>query len=264
LAPLLAASEPCVVCQRAELDMPGAMIELSNAAGHLDTPGGKFRDLFLRMGAALQAGELARATDYADAALVVAQEHALFHLAVPVNIALGSNLLASKREAEGLARYLDAQSLAQAGSEQADEALANLCKKLHLQVRVAHAAAVAGLGRFSDAASLFEQTVLLSAAAGERVMALDAQRLTSFCHEQAGDKARAWQAALLALEQAEALTTTEREHANFGAFAQAVQRMAAAQPAHVANPVFAQLAALSRKEPMAEAQPGAPAAHGSP
>lgn len=249
LAPLLAARSERIVCVRAALDMPGALIELSDAAGNLDTPGGKFRDLFLRMGKALQTSDLDGALAYGNSAVSVALEHALFHLAVPVHVALAASLLTQQHAADGLARYAEAESVAQRGTEQEDPTLAGLCKKLQLQAAMAHAAGLAGLKRWREAASLFERTTSLAVAAQDRVVALDCQRLSSFCHEQDGNAARAWQGVRLGLEQARELEPSDRQHANFDAFAELLQRLAAKQAAGEAGPVLSQLAQLQRKTP---------------
>ena len=242
---LAAAGAERIVCQRADLDVPGALIELSDAAGNLATPGGKFRDLFLRMGNALQADDLEGAVRYADAAVEVSRTHALWHLAVPVHCALAAVLLARGCEKEGLARYAEAEAAAQCGSEQADPTLAGLCKKLYLQSRLAHAAGLAGLQRYGEAAASFEQTVPLAAVEGDDAIILDCHRLASFCHEQAGDLERAWQTALLGLSHARELEPNAREYGNFASLAEGLRRMAAGRPERSAKPVLEQLARLS-------------------
>jgi hypothetical protein len=247
LAPLLAARSDRIVCERAALDVPGALIELSDAAGNLDTPGGKFRDQFLRMGKALQDNDCDGALAHGQAAVSVAVEHALFHLAVPVHIALASNLLAQQREADGLSHYAEAEAMAKRGAEQQDQALAALCRKLELQAAMAHGAGLAGIRRWRDAASLFERTSLLAVAAHDETAGLDCQRLSSFCHEQDGNLPRAWQGVRSALQQARELEPNEREQANFDALAQLVQRLAAKQSSEEARPVLQQLAQLQRK-----------------
>jgi hypothetical protein len=248
LAPLLAAPDGRFVCTRAALDVPGALIALSDAAGNLDTPGGKFRDLFLRMGQALQQRDLARAVAYGDAAISVALEHSLFHLAVPVNVALAASLLAGQREADGLGRYAAAESHAQRGAEQEDEALASLCRTLQLQAVMAHGAGLAGLKRWRDAAGLFERAQPMAAVAQDAAATLDCQRLSSFCHEQDGNAPRAWQGVRLALQHAQKLDASQRQQLDFDALGQLVQRLAAARPVDEANPVLQQLAQLLRKE----------------
>ena len=254
LSPLLAAGGERVVCTRAALDIPGALIELSDAAGHLETPGGRFRDLFLRMGQALQASDLERALEFGKSAVALAVEHALFHLAVPVHVALAASLLAGQRESEGLVHYAQAEALAQRGTELQDPTLATLAMQLRLQAAMAHAAGLAGLRRWLEAAGIFERTMQLTAAAQEPAVALDCQRLFSFCHEQAGNHARAWQAAQLGLQQARELDPAARERANFAALAELVQRLAAKAPSDEAKPVVQQLAQLHQHQPAAGEQ----------
>jgi len=250
LTTLLAARPERIVCLRAALDVPAALIELSDAAGNLETPGGKFRDRFLRMGQALQAADLDTALAYGQSAVATAVEHALFHLAVPVHVALASNLLAQQREADGLLHYSQAEQLAQRGAEQEDQTLAALCRKLQLQASMAHGAGLAGIKRWHEAASLFERALQLAIEAEDRSAALDCQRLSSFCHEQDGNTSRAWQGVRAALQRASGLEAHEREQANFDALAQLVQRLAARQSSEQAKPVLQQLSQLQRKAPV--------------
>jgi tetratricopeptide (TPR) repeat protein len=241
------------VSQRAQLDLPAALQELSDAAGNLDTPGGKFRDLFLRMGNALQAGELERALGYADAAAELAKTQALWHLAVPVQVAVATTLLARGRGAEGLERYTRAEEAAEAGTAQADPVLAALCKKLYLQSRLAHGAGLAGMKEWRNAASLFELTVPLAAAENDANAVLDCHRLASFCHEQSGDAERAWQAALSGLAHARQLEPSAREHSTLPSLGEALQRMAAKRPPAATKPVLEQLVQLlETQEPRAD------------
>ena len=243
-----------IVCRRAGLTVPDALLELSDAAGNLDTPGGKLRDLFLRTGKALQEGDLERALAHGDAAVELTQAHRLWHLAVPVHVALAANLLAKDRQDEGLARYAAACAAAVSGCEQEDPALAELCKKLHLQSRLAHGAGLAGLRRWQDAAVLFEETLPLTVAAGEGIVQLDCHRLISFCHEQGGDAERAWRAGAAGLAHAHTFDPEQREHGNFKALAEALQRMAASKPARVARPVLDELSELRRRQLLAAEQ----------
>ena len=244
LRQLSAARSERIVCRRAVLEVPAALLALSDAAGNLDTPGGKFRDLFLRLGNALQMGDLELARQHGDAAVEIATANGLWHLAVPVHVALAASLLASGQRDAGLARYEAARAAAQSGCVQEDPALADLCKKLHLQSRLAHGAGLAGLERWRDAARLFEETLELARAAGEAVVQLDCHRLTSFCHEQVGDAERAWQAGLGGLAHAHTLAPEQREHGNFKALAAALQRMAVKRPERSVRSALEQLTQL--------------------
>ncbi|HEY2735235.1 MAG TPA: hypothetical protein VGI70_14665 [Polyangiales bacterium] len=94
----------------AALDMPRALEELSRDAGHLDTPGGQFRDLFVRLGNALAKPDLASALALGDAALALTREQSLWHLSVPVHFALASGLLAHARAPEAVAHYRAAKT----------------------------------------------------------------------------------------------------------------------------------------------------------
>jgi uncharacterized protein YaeQ len=107
--------------------------------------------------------------------------------------------------------------------------------------------------RTAEHATLFEQTVPLAAAAQDGGGMLDCHRLASFCYEQNGDAARAWQAALLSLAAAQQLEPSARESSNLASLAVALRRMAAHHPARSVEPVLEQLAQLlgSKDQPAA-------------
>lgn len=248
-----------VAIVRAALDVPGALVELSSAAGRLDTPGGQFRDLFVLMGAALQRGDLDRALVHGDSAVEVANSHGLMHLAVPVHIALGANLLGQQRTDEGLGRYLAAQAAAELGSEQPDTALAGLCRKLLVQSRMAHGAGLAGLRRYREAAPVFEQTAPLAQAEGDQASVLDCHRLASFCYEQASDMEQAWRVAVRGLAAAHELDPVARRLSSFSSLDEALQRMAAARAPGTTRElaeVLDQLRELRRQKPSEARAPG--------
>jgi tetratricopeptide (TPR) repeat protein len=252
---LARSSDRRVVSRPAALDLPAALIELSEAAGNQDTPGGRYRDQLVRMSAALQAGELGRAITHGDKAVEIAAAHDLWQLVVPVQIALGANLVAQGRQDEGLQRHLDARAAAERGAEQPDELLAGLCRKLVVQSRMAHGAALIGLRRYAEAAPLFEQTAPLAAAQGDLAVAMDCERLGSFCHEQAGDVELAWRAAVRGLDVARELEPAARKLSSFESLAEALQRMAAKRPPSSTRPVLERIEPLRREPPPDQSAP---------
>jgi tetratricopeptide (TPR) repeat protein len=168
---------------------------------------------------------------------------------VPVQIALGAKLVAQGREEEGLLRHQDAQAAAERGAQQLDPVLAGVCSKLSVQARMAHGAALVGLRRYTSAAPLFERAAPLAAAQRDLAVAMDCQRLGSFCHEQAGDMELAWQAAVRGLEVARELDARARKQSNFESLGEALQRMAVERPPRSARAVLDLLAQLQSEPP---------------
>jgi hypothetical protein len=243
-AALASSAPPRIVSVRAALDMPGALQQLSDAAGGLDTPGGQFRDAFVRTGNTLGAGQLDHALTLGAAAVAVAQAHGLWHLAVPVHVALGVALLGAKRGAETLAQYDAAEAAAQRGMTLEDPLTSDVCKTLYLQSRVGHGAALIALGSFSEAAELYEQISPLMAAAGDLPGWLDCQRLASFCHERAGAHDRAWQTGMQGLEVARSMTESARATSSLPYLADALRRVSVNMHEGAAKQLERELAAL--------------------
>ncbi|MEY4582683.1 MAG: hypothetical protein RL701_7386, partial [Pseudomonadota bacterium] len=131
-----------VVLQTAALRMPLALQQLSAEAGQLDTPGGQFRDLFVRMSCALSERRLDAALPLGAAALKVARDHALWHLTLPVHLALGTACLSEQRGLEALEHYRAAEADAQHGMTASDAHTAQLCQSLCVKSRVSHGAAL--------------------------------------------------------------------------------------------------------------------------
>src|SRR5690606_34263794 len=78
----------------ADLDMPGAYVELSVDAGGLDKPHGQFRHAFVLMSNAFGSGDVATAEEEAKRAKQVAGAQRWTHLLFAVDFARGSGHLA--------------------------------------------------------------------------------------------------------------------------------------------------------------------------
>jgi tetratricopeptide (TPR) repeat protein len=229
--PQLVAADICIV--RAELDMPRALREVSDAAGRLDTPGGKFRDLWVRMSGALHQAQISRALTLGAAAVAHCREHTLWHSAVPVHVALGSALLNQERGQEALAHFSAAEVDAQQGALDEDPNARAICELLHVQSRMSRGVALIMLQQHEAAARVFAESVPLAIALDKPdkwALALDCQRLASFCLEQAGARDRAWDAALHGLEIARRIEPSERAVSTLPFLAEAFQRLGDGRP----------------------------------
>ena len=190
-------------------------------------------------------------------AVELARANALWHLAVPVQVALGAALAGEGRAQEALAQYVGAETDAQRGMAQEDPSARAICKTLYLQSRLAHGAALIGFGSMREAASSFEASAALAAADGARVNELDAYRLASFCHEQAGAAEPAWQSALAGLAVAHQIAPSEREHTSLPYLGAALLRLVAGRSDHSATRVDRELAQLLGTETWLPSQPTA-------
>ena len=222
---LLEAALPSVVAVRADLDMPGALQQLSNEAGHLDTPGGKFRDLFLRLTGRIGKGDLEGATAIGEVALAHVAEHGLWHLGVPIHFALASGLLAASRFEEAALHFGAAEASALRGEESGPEEARATCKTLRFQSRLGHGSALLGARAYERAAHTFADAAPLAIELGDPRGALDGHRLACFAYERAGQPDAALREGRAGLEIARAMDPATRESSNFEPLCEALLRV---------------------------------------
>jgi hypothetical protein len=178
-----------VLAVRADLDMPAARLEVSEAAGYLDTPGGKYRHAFVQLTNALGKPDLAAAETHGTAALAITTAEKWWALAIPVHMALAGGLTAAKRNEDANRSYLQAESAAVEGQKAGDP----LCAKLRVQVRLGRGSLLIQAGAWRLAATLYSESVPLAKALPDPAMVIDCHRLASLCHEQDKQYQPAWQ-----------------------------------------------------------------------
>lgn len=211
-----------VVLQTADLDMPGALSEVSRAAGRLDTPGGMFRHLFVALTGALAQKDLAAAEQLAERVLLVTRAQGWFALEVPVHFALASALMEANRTSEALGRYVAAEGAALAGQEAGDPT----CQKLHMQARMARGALLLITHAYEQATTLFVETLPMAFALSDARSVIDCHRLASFGQERAGNYRAAWQHGLDALAYARGVDGEILRSSTLPFMAEAMQRLA--------------------------------------
>ncbi len=212
---LLDPGSPTVVAVRADLDMPGALRQLSNDAGRLDTPGGRFRDLFLRLTDRIGKGDLAGAKEIGERALAHVAEHGLWHLGVPIHFALASGLLAANRPAEAALSFTAAEAAAVRGEQDAPEDARAICKTLRLRSLLGLGSALLTAKEYARAAQVFAGASPLAVELGDPRSALDCHRLAGFAHERAGEPDEALREGRAGLEVARAMDPETRESSTF-------------------------------------------------
>ena len=178
-----------VVAVRADLDMPAARLQLSEAAGNLDTPGGKYRQAFVQLTNALGKQDLAAAESHGAAALAITSAEKWWALSIPVHMALAGGLIAAKRNEDASRRYVQAETAAVEGQKAGDP----LCAKLRVQARLGRGSLLIHAGAWRLAAALYAETVPLAKAVPDPAMVIDCHRLASLCHEQDKQYQAAWQ-----------------------------------------------------------------------
>lgn len=190
----------------AALDMPGALLEISQAAGRLDRPEGQFRHLNLQMMNALSQGDLDDAAALGQRALSVADAQPWPHLVVSVHFALGAGFLSASRFADAIERFqaaaLHAGQAAQAGDPSGPALLARSLLSL--------GAAFLGSGDYFAAAHAYQQAGTAAEQMGDRLLQLEGFRMAAHCREARRELDGAWACALRGLDAAEAMDPAAR------------------------------------------------------
>jgi hypothetical protein len=221
LEPLAELFPERVVTIPARLDMARAMEELSREAGHLDTPGGKFRELFVRMGTAATKGNVGTVEKLGAQAVAVAADHGLHSLEVTARFVMGAALLGAQRPKEALEHYRQAEAAAERSEAKGEpEGL-----PLRLKARLAQGAARVTAEEHAPAAVLYEETAPLARAMKDARMELECWRMASWCCEVSKEWERAWAHGLRAWEVGRALDAPTRETSTLPYVAEALVRL---------------------------------------
>jgi hypothetical protein len=203
----LANSEPKrVVTQTANLDMPGAIEQISADAGNLDTPGGQFRHLYVQMGGAAKTGDVATADALGASALSIAEGQGWPHLTGVIHFFMGSLMLQLGRNVDAYHRFVAADAAGQKMEKSGEPA----GKKVQLQGRLSAGTALLQEKAYPQAARVYQDTAPIAAAANDKRAELDCLRLASYCYELAGDRRQAWIAGTQGLQIAGTLDDETR------------------------------------------------------
>lgn len=207
LEPLAEALPERVVTMPAKLDMGRALEELSQEAGHLDTPGGKFRELFVRMGNAATKGDVEKVARLGAQAVAIAASHGLHSLAVAAHFVVGGALLGAGRPQEALEHYRQAETAASESEGKGETQGA----QLRLKSRMAQGAARVTAQEYPQAAMLYEETAPLARELKDARMELECWRMASWCCEVTKEVERAWAHGQRAWEVGRAMDADMRE-----------------------------------------------------
>ncbi len=194
-----------VVTTVADLDMTGAIAELSRTGG-VAKPDGRFRVQFTALSQALEKGDLAAARTRANAAIEIARTNGWTHLVAAAHMALSAGFLSAGQWADAISGYGEADQAA-AAFESQDQTVG---RKIRLQVALGRGAVLFASQEFAQGADAYEAAAALATSAGDDLMRLESWRMASYCREQAGDMPRAWESGVRALDAAEALPPENR------------------------------------------------------
>lgn len=225
LEPLAELLPEKVVTIPARLNMPGALEELSRDAGNLDTPGGRFRDLFVRMGNAATKGVVGKVETLGAQAVALAAEQGCFSLVVTAHFVVGGALLGVKQPREALGHYQKAEAAA-AEAEGRGEAQG---ADLRLKSRLAQGTALVSAQEYPPAAKLYEETAPLARKLGDALMELECWRMASWCCEMARDVDKAWEHGQCAWVVGQALEARTRETSTLAYVGEALVRLSHAR-----------------------------------
>ena len=221
LAEVARAQAHRVRTRMAGLDMGSALEEVSEAAGRLDTPHGRYRHLFVQLGRAIEARDMPRAEQLAAEAAVLAQKQGWGHLLVASWFALGSGYLAVGNPAEALRTYRHAEAAALEAHARGEPT----AQALHLKVRLALGAACVSASLHTRGAAVYEESAPLAETLGDTRMLLECWRMASYCHELARAHDDSWRCALEGLKVARRMDDETRRTSTLGYLGQGMLRL---------------------------------------
>lgn len=257
LEPLAETRPDKVVTIPAKLEMGRALEELSQEAGNLDSPGGQFRELFVRLGNAAAKRDVEKARTLGAQAVAVAAGQGLYELVVAAHFAVGGALLGAGRPQEALEQYQQAEAAAGESAAKGQSQGA----QLRLSSRMAQGAARVTAQEYAQAAALYEETAPLALELKDARMELECWRMASWCREVTKEVERAWEHGRRAWEVGRAMDAGTRETSTLPYMAEALVRLShERQGAQAARAMESEVESILGSD----WRPEAPAARGQP
>lgn len=207
----------------ANLEVAALLGEVSQQAGQSESPGGRFRQRFLQMSAALTAGDLATAQRFATMAQAVAQEQKWPQLEVAVLVALGAGAMKNGQLSGALSQYRHAEQVAMAAEAGGDP----LGAQLVVKTRLAMGSVLVMQGEYAQAAVLYELVAARAETAFGPLLLLECWRMASFCHQSSGSAELAIASAERGLVVAEKLDAETRAGSSLSFLGAGLQKLVA-------------------------------------
>ncbi len=221
LEPLVKREPKGIVTMTPELDMGGALEELSEEGGNLDKPGGQYRHLFVKLNKAASTGDYEMAETIGDKAIQIAQKAQWQYLVAAVHLALGSSFINGKKVDDAVIRYQQADNV---GSEieQSGEPIGT---RLRLQAGMGVGTALFSSEKYKDAAEAYEKTTPLAEKLEDKNMQLECWRMASYCYEIEKDHKLSWDCGMKALDLGETMKPEDREHSTLPYVGEGLMRL---------------------------------------
>ncbi|MEM7155011.1 MAG: hypothetical protein AAF799_19340 [Myxococcota bacterium] len=205
----------------ADLDMPGALVELNEEAG-VDDPPGQFRQAYLEMGNAMGRRDIAAAVPHADRAVAIAQSQGWGHLVVAAHTTLASGHVGVQQYPEAMERYRRADVIAR----DAHDAGERWGLQLMLQARLGSGSVCVATASWPLGAEIYgEQARPVAEAMGDLRMQLETQRMAAYCNEQRGEIDAAWEQSVAALAIGDRIPQEDRSTTTLAFVGEAMLRM---------------------------------------
>jgi hypothetical protein len=182
----------------AQLDMADAIMQVTEAVSHADSPGGRIRREHLGMSRAFSRGDTAAACEHASRAQDIARDAGLSHLEVAAPLSLAAGLLAANENDAALREYGRADQLAEAALSSPGNDWAG---GLRLQARLGQAGALVALGAWEHAAERYFGAAGLASDLSDQSQ-FEARHMAAAAYERAGLPDDAWTHGVAALELA--------------------------------------------------------------
>ncbi len=228
--PLCRAEPKLVIAQVAQLDMASAMSEVSRQAGGLDTPGGQFRQLFVKLGEAANAGNVSLAQAIAERATALASAVGWPHLAASAQMVSAAALSGAGQLLEAAQAYtrvyaFGEQCEASAPATEDAEDLRAYGPRLRLQARLAQVGLLVQLEAYEHAAQAALQAAKIAEELEDTRAQLDALRLASFAYELHGAVDHAWASGMLGMALVQKMDDETRKNSTAPYLAQGLLRL---------------------------------------
>lgn len=221
LEPLAKSLPGKVVTMVARLEMGRALEELSKEAGHLDTPGGQFRELFVRMSNAAARSNITMTERLGEQAVELARAHGWHSLVVTAHFVMGGALLGAKKPQDALSHYQQAEQAAAKAKSQGN-AQGGV---LQLKSRMAQGAALVAAEQHAQAATLYQETAPLAHELRDPLMELECWRMASWCREMTQELNPAWELCQRAWEVGQAMDEGARASSTLPYVGEALVRL---------------------------------------
>jgi hypothetical protein len=150
-------------------------------------PAGVFRNMLMALVALAEKGSAADAQAKAADALAFAEERGWREQQAVVSMLVAGALLKEKRFDEAIAAYRDARAAAVMAEWQGHPAGASMI----LQTWFSEAGVALAAGRVPEAAAAYDQAGKAAEAARNLILAMEAHRMTAFCHARLGEREEA-------------------------------------------------------------------------